>query len=99
VVSARAIAIARTAAPVLARLSAALSADAADALVDPTHLAYFDGQLRPTPIYQRDRLLAGHQLTGPAIIVEMDSTTLIEPGWEATVDAGANILIRGVGAP
>lgn len=99
VVSARAIAIGRTAAPVLARLSAAPSADAADALVDPTHLAYFDGQLRPTPIYQRDRLLAGHQLTGPAIIVEMDSTTLIEPGWQATVDAGANILIRGVGAP
>jgi N-methylhydantoinase A/oxoprolinase/acetone carboxylase beta subunit len=30
---------------------------------------------------------------GPAIVVEMDSTTLIEPGWQATIDEHANILI------
>ena len=58
-----------------------------------THEAYFDGRLRPTPIYDRDRLRAGHVVPGPAIVVEMDSTTLIEPEWQATIDAYANILI------
>jgi len=47
----------------------------------------------PTPIYRRERLLAGHRLTGPAIVEQMDSTTVILPGQTALVDDHANILI------
>jgi N-methylhydantoinase A len=47
----------------------------------------------PTPIYRRERLLAGHRLTGPAIVEQMDSTTVILPGQSALVDERANILI------
>lgn len=45
-------------------------------------------------IYDRTRLRAHNQLEGPAIITEMDSTTLILPGHFGQVDAFGNILIR-----
>ena len=58
---------------------------------------YFDepGDFVPTPIYRRERLLAGHRLDGPAIVEQMDSTTVILPGQHALVDHHANLLIGG----
>jgi N-methylhydantoinase A len=58
--------------------------------------AYFDeaGDFVPTPIYRRERLLAGHRLDGPAIVEQMDSTTVVLPGQHATVDERANLLIE-----
>ena len=47
-------------------------------------------------IYDRDRLLDGNCIEGPAIVVEMDSTTLILEGHQADVDAYGNLLIRPV---
>jgi N-methylhydantoinase A len=47
----------------------------------------------PTAIYRRERLLAGHRLAGPAVIEQMDSTTIILPGRSADVDEHGNILI------
>jgi N-methylhydantoinase A len=38
--------------------------------------------------------LAGNRLDGPAIVTEMDSTTLILPNYHAEVDAFGNLLIR-----
>ncbi|MDU9002353.1 hydantoinase/oxoprolinase family protein [Sedimentitalea todarodis] len=58
---------------------------------------YFDNQWRDTPIYWRDHLPADFTLPGPAIIQQMDTTLLIEPGDTATGDADGNILI-GIGA-
>ena len=49
-----------------------------------------------TPIYRRERLLAGHCIAGPAVIEQMDSTTVILPGQDALVDAHGNLLIRTV---
>jgi N-methylhydantoinase A len=56
---------------------------------------YFDeaADFVVTPVYRRERLLAGHRLDGPAIIEQMDSTTVILPGQQATVDEHANLLI------
>jgi N-methylhydantoinase A len=75
-------------------LARAQSADPSAAIVARDHLAYFDGDLIATPIYDRDRLRAGHRVAGPAILTEMDSTTLIEPGSFAEVDETGNLLIR-----
>ncbi|MFI5014136.1 MAG: hydantoinase/oxoprolinase family protein, partial [Hyphomicrobiales bacterium] len=44
-------------------------------------------------IYERDRLAHGHSITGPAIVEQMDSTTLILPGQIATVDPYGNLII------
>ena len=57
------------------------------------HELWADGAMRPAIIYDRAKLCAGDIITGPAIVVEMDSTTLIEAGCSATVDPVGNILI------
>ena len=48
----------------------------------------------PTPVYDRDTLAPGHKLAGPAIIVQMDSTTVIPPTWHATVDQARNLILE-----
>ena len=37
-------------------------------------------------------LRAGHEITGPALVVQEDATTLLIPGWRAQVDAWANLV-------
>ncbi len=58
------------------------------------HSVWVDGAMRPAIIYDRAKLYAGDVLPGPAIVVEMDSTTLIEADCIGTVDAVGNILIN-----
>ena len=55
---------------------------------------YIDGKMRRAGIYDRDKLLAGNKIKGPAVIIEMDSTALVHPGCEAKVDAYGNIIIN-----
>jgi len=45
-------------------------------------------------LYDRAKLLAHNVIEGPAIVTEMDSTTLILPGHFGKVDEFGNILIR-----
>jgi N-methylhydantoinase A len=47
-----------------------------------------------TPVFARQTLCAGHVLHGPAIIEQFDTTTVVFPGHEATVDAYGNVLIH-----
>jgi N-methylhydantoinase A len=58
-----------------------------------TRQVMFDGAWHDTPIYWRDHLPLDVAMTGPAIIEQMDTTTLLEPGDRATGDAEGNILI------
>lgn len=46
-----------------------------------------------TNVYQRERLLAGNRIEGPAIIEESNATTLIHPGTVGVVDQYGSILI------
>ena len=46
------------------------------------------------PVYDRESLRAGHALTGPAIVEQLDSTTPIFPGDTAVVDRAGNLIIR-----
>lgn len=58
------------------------------------HQVYFDGQQLTTAIYNRAKLKAGNRIFGPAIVTEMDSTTVILPDCYAEVDNIGSILIR-----
>jgi len=58
------------------------------------HTLWMDGREQAAVIYDRARLRAGDVIPGPAIVCEMDSTTLIESGCTGTVDAVGNILIN-----
>lgn len=45
-------------------------------------------------IYGRDRLEPKHRIMGPAVIEQMDTTTVIHPEQEAVVDSYQNIMVR-----
>jgi N-methylhydantoinase A len=60
------------------------------------HQVWADGGLKPAVIYDRAKLRAGDRVVGPAVIVEMDSTTLVLPGCDALVDRFGTILINPV---
>ena len=52
-----------------------------------------DGKDYKATVYNRALLQAGNKIPGPAIVMEMDSTTVILPGHHGDVDAFGNILI------
>ncbi|MBP2474606.1 N-methylhydantoinase A [Crossiella equi] len=53
-----------------------------------------DAELVAADVYDRAKLLAGNVVSGPALIVEPDSTTLVQPGHAATVHATGCLLIN-----
>ncbi|MNN50231.1 hypothetical protein D3C81_1648050 [compost metagenome] len=46
------------------------------------------------PLYDREKLGPGHAIDGPAIVNQMDSTTLVLPGQIARVDSYLNLIIE-----
>ena len=57
---------------------------------------YSQGEWHDAPIFNRDLLHPGLVVPGPSIVSEMDSTTVVLPGYAATVDAVGNLLINPV---
>jgi len=48
-----------------------------------SHTTWMAGEARATPFYRRDSLPENEPLNGPAVIVETNSTIVVEPGWRA----------------
>ena len=46
------------------------------------------------PIYDRERLRAGNRVAGPAIIEQMDTTTIVLPDMVATVEPFLNLVLE-----
>jgi len=55
---------------------------------------FIDGKDRKAVLYNRAKLKSGNVVEGPAIVQEMDSTTLILPDHAGTIDDFGNILIN-----
>ena len=55
--------------------------------------AYMDGKDVTVTVYDRAKLKAGNKVKGPAIVMEMDSTTVILPRHHGIVDKVGCILI------
>jgi len=51
---------------------------------------------QPAPLYERDDLRAGDVIEGPAIVAQLDATTVVPAGWRATVDADLNLVLAVV---
>jgi N-methylhydantoinase A len=66
--------------------------------VRTTTTIHVDGASAEATVYDRAKLQAGNIVTGPAIVTEMDSTTLVLPGHAATVHPSGCLLIRPEGA-
>jgi N-methylhydantoinase A len=56
--------------------------------------AYFGDRFVACTVYRRDGLEAGHRFAGPAVIVQMDATTLVRPGQQVHVDEWLNLVIE-----
>ena len=67
--------------------------DPGGALIDRQQI-WVEGAEVDAGIYDRVLLRAGNIVTGPAIVTEMDSTTLVLPGHSATVHPSGSMLIR-----
>ena len=57
---------------------------------------YVNGFEINTPIYKRDELLVGQNISGPAIIVEATGTNIIDDGWSGTLDKHHNLILSRV---
>lgn len=68
-----------------------------DALVE-TRPVWFAGEWHQTPVYARERMPLSATLTGPAILEQMDATTVVEPGDRVRCDNDGNLIIE-IGAP
>jgi len=55
---------------------------------------HFAGRRIQTPLYHRQDLKPGHQVAGPALIIEPTSTTVIDPGWRGEIDRHGHLLLH-----
>jgi N-methylhydantoinase A len=72
--------------------SAAGGQDPSPARMQQTRI-YADGGWREGHIYDRSKLVPGNRIPGPAIVLEMDATSVILPGHVGVIDHVGNILI------
>ena len=63
-----------------------------DAVVATRNVWYQSGW-QETPIYHRDNLPPGSEFDGPAIVEQLDTTTVIEPDCHVTVDSDGNLIV------
>ena len=58
--------------------------------------AWLAGALHDVPLHQRSALAPGRAIAGPAIIIDALSTTVVEPGWTATVEHEGTLKLTRV---
>jgi N-methylhydantoinase A len=65
----------------------------ADAALIGQKPVWFGSGFFPTHLYHRERLHAGNSFSGPAVVFQYDTTTIVPPGWQASVDEQRNLLL------
>ena len=77
----------------LAALAPAEPAASLDAAQSGARRVWFASGWRETPVYRREALPLGAEFAGPAVIEQLDATTIIEPGDRAAVDPIGNLVV------
>ena len=77
----------------LAAPQSASDANAAAAIIEVVPVV-FPGGPRPTTAYDRQELRTGNRFSGPAILVQLDSTIVVPPGWAGEVDPYGNLVLE-----
>ncbi|MEM7274280.1 MAG: hydantoinase B/oxoprolinase family protein, partial [Actinomycetota bacterium] len=62
------------------------------------HPMWAGGRSHDTPFLDRSALAAGRRLDGPAVVVEATATTVVEPGWAATLTEAGDLVLERVEA-
>ena len=58
-------------------------------------VVFRDGPLA-TPLYRREEPRSGNRVRGPALVVQMDRTSVVPPGWGGSVDPYGNLVLEPV---
>ena len=57
---------------------------------------YMAREKRDAPVYDRQSIASGTKLSGPAVLIDSNSTTVIEPGWQVHVTESNHMVITRV---
>jgi N-methylhydantoinase A len=57
-------------------------------------LVFFGERPVPASIFDRDSLTPQKRYPGPAVITEYSATTIVPPGWSATLDSSSNLILQ-----
>jgi N-methylhydantoinase A len=85
--------------PITALIDVGLSAADVDGALIARRQLYADGRWHWARVLERSRLPGGACIPGPAVIQQIDATTVIEPGTTALVDAAGNLRITVTAGP
>jgi N-methylhydantoinase A len=61
------------------------------------HPVHFPGGTEQAALYDRASLGAGDRFAGPAIVTQLDATTLVPPGWHGRMDLSGALILQRVG--
>ncbi len=67
--------------------------DAGAAVIGSSEVVFANGPLTTT-LYDRDRLQTGNRIAGPALLLQLDTTIVLPPGWNGAVDPYGNLLLE-----
>jgi len=67
--------------------------DSSAARIAEAEVVFQQGPLM-SPLYQRDDLVCGNRISGPSLVIQMDATTVVPPGWGGAVDPFGNLLLE-----
>ena len=67
--------------------------DASAALIEEAEVVFREGVLT-TELYQRERLMPGNRIDGPALLLQLDTTIVVPPGWGGVVDPFGNLILE-----
>ena len=69
--------------------------DASRAAVGNVEVVFAEGSMNTT-LYDRDRLQTGNRITGPALLLQLDTTIVVPPEWAGEIDPYGNLLLEPV---
>ncbi len=65
----------------------------AAALIGEAKVVFQQGAMT-SPLYQREQLSCGNRISGPALVIQMDATTVVTPSWGGAVDPYGNLILE-----
>ena len=76
--------------------SASQGWDSSHAAIGAAEVVFAGGPL-DTTLYDRDQLRTGNQITGPALLLQLDTTIVVPPGWNGEIDPYGNLILEPQG--
>ena len=72
--------------------------DSAPAVIGNAEVVFAEGPIATT-LYNRDLLQTGNRIAGPALLLQLDTTIVVPPGWNGEVDPYGNLTLEPTKGP